>query len=37
MYISKGASPLTTAPLAAPLHPATRQREAAALAPPPHA
>ncbi|VVD05998.1 unnamed protein product, partial [Leptidea sinapis] len=28
------ASPLTTAPLAAPLHPATRQREAAALAPP---
>ncbi|KAF9413049.1 hypothetical protein HW555_008601 [Spodoptera exigua] len=33
----KGPSPLTTAPLAAPLHPATRQREAAALAPPPHA
>ncbi|CAH2243716.1 jg8776 [Pararge aegeria aegeria] len=32
-----GASPLTTAPLAAPLHPATRQREAAALAPPQHA
>ncbi|XP_013148769.1 PREDICTED: translation initiation factor IF-2-like, partial [Papilio polytes] len=32
-----GASPLTTAPLAAPLHPATRQREQAALAPPPHA
>ncbi|CAK1546764.1 unnamed protein product [Leptosia nina] len=32
-----GASPLTTAPLAAPLHPATRQREAQALAPPQHA
>ncbi|XP_037295588.1 calcium-dependent secretion activator isoform X4 [Manduca sexta] len=32
-----GASPLTTAPHAAPLHPATRQREQAALAPPPHA
>ncbi|XP_073958557.1 calcium-dependent secretion activator-like [Choristoneura fumiferana] len=31
-----GPSPLTTAPHAAPLHPATRQREAA-LAPPPHA
>ncbi|XP_047519353.1 calcium-dependent secretion activator isoform X9 [Pieris napi] len=32
-----GASPLTTAPHAAPLHPATRQREAQALAPPQHA
>ncbi|XP_045507308.1 calcium-dependent secretion activator isoform X10 [Colias croceus] len=32
-----GASPLTTAPLAAPLHPATRQREVQALAPPQHA
>ncbi|CAB3258676.1 unnamed protein product [Arctia plantaginis] len=32
-----GVSSLTTAPLAAPLHPATRQRESSALAPPPHA
>lgn len=36
IFLFTGVSALTAAPLSAPLHPATRQREAA-LVPPPHA